>query len=54
MRIPKRCANDFSQEMEVDKYLGHVKYRCRIIGKLISIEALWKSFHPNTVIKDEL
>ena len=32
----------------------HVKCRCRIIGGLISIKVLWKSFHPNTPIKGEL
>ena len=25
-----------------------------VIGRLISIEVLWESFHPNTPIKDEL
>ena len=33
---------------------GHMKYRCRIIGRLISIEVLQESFHLNTPIKDEL
>ena len=33
---------------------GHVKYKCRIIDRLISIEVLWESFHPNTPIKGEL
>ena len=33
---------------------GHVKYRCRIIGKLISIKVLWKLFYPKNPIKDEL
>ena len=32
---------------------GHVKCRYRIIGRLISIEILWKSFHPNTLIKSK-
>ena len=33
---------------------GHMKCRYRIIGRLISIEVLWESFHPNTPIKGEL
>ena len=33
---------------------GHVKCRYRVIGRLISNEVLWKSFHPNTPIKGEL
>ena len=33
---------------------GHVKCRCRIIGRLIFIKVLWESFHPNTPIKGEL
>ena len=28
-----------------------MKCRCRIISRLISIEVLWESFHPNTLIK---
>ena len=54
MQIYKECANDCSQGIEVERNLGHVKYRHRIIGKLISIEVLWESFHPNTLIKNEL
>ena len=48
MRIPKRYANNFFQKIEAGKNSGHVKYRCRIIGRRISIEALWKFFHLNT------
>ena len=46
----KMCKRLFSKEEDS----GHVKCRYRIIGRLISIEVLWKSFHPNTPIKDEL
>ena len=52
MQILKKCINDFSQEMEECR--SHVKCRYKIIGKLIFIEVLWKSFHFNTLIKDEL
>ena len=34
----KKCANDFSQGME--EFRSCVKYRYRIIGRLISIEVL--------------
>ena len=54
MQIPKRCVSNFSKEIEVEKNSGHVKYRYKIIGRLISIEVLWKSFYPNTPIKGEL
>ena len=40
--------------MEIWKNLGHLKYKYRIIGRLISIKVLWKSFYPNTPIKGEL
>ena len=33
--------------------LGHMKYIYKIIDKLIFIEVLWKSSHPNTIIKGE-
>ena len=54
MQIPKMCVNDFSQGMEVWKNLNHVKCGYRIIGRLISIEVLWKLFYPNTSTKDKL
>ena len=34
--------------------LSYMKYRYRIIGKLIFIKVLWKLFHPNTPIKSKL
>ena len=40
VRIPERCANNFSQEMKVERNSGHMKCRCKIIGKLISIKVL--------------
>ena len=52
MRIPKRCANDFSQEVE--EFRSRVKCRDMVIDRLISIEVLLKSFCFNTPIKDEL
>ena len=52
MRIPKRCANNFSQEVE--EFRSHIKCRDMVIGKLISIEVLWEFFHSNTLIKGEL
>ena len=52
MRISKRCANDFSQEVE--EFRSCVKCRYMVIGKLISIEVLWESFYSNTPIKGEL
>ena len=51
MRFPKRCANNFFQELE--EFKSHVKCRDMIIGRLISIEVLWESFHFNTPIKGE-
>ena len=54
MRIPKRCVNNFYQKMKIERNSGHVKCRCRIIGRLISIKVLWESFYPNTPIKGEL
>ena len=33
---------------------GHVECKYRIIDRLISIEVLWKFFHPNTPIKGKL
>ena len=54
MQIPKRCANNFFQRMEVERNLGHVKCRYKVIDRLISIEVLWESFYPNTPIKGEL
>ena len=33
---------------------GQVKYKCKIIDRLISIKVLWKSFHPNIPIKSKL
>ena len=51
MRNPEKvCKRLFLKEEDS----GYVEYRYRIIGKLISIEVLWKSFHPNTPIKGEL
>ena len=40
--------------MKVERNSSHVKYSCKIIGRLISIKVLWESFYPNTPIKDEL
>ena len=54
MRISKRCVNNISQKIEVEKNWGHMKCRYRIIGKLISIKVLWEFFLLNTPIKDEL
>ena len=53
MQISKRCANNFSQRMEVERNLCYVKCRCKIIGKLIFIKILWKFFYPNAPIKGE-
>ena len=53
MRIPKRYANNFSQRIEIERNLSHVKYRDKIIGRLISIKVLWESFHLNTPIIGE-
>ena len=51
VRNPEKvCKRLFSEEEDS----GHVKCRYRIIGKLISIEVLWESFHPNTPFKGEL
>ena len=44
------CKQLFSGE----KNSGHIKCRYKIIDKLISIKVLWKSFHPNTSIKNKL
>ena len=33
---------------------NYVKNKYRIIDRLISIDVLWESFHPNTSIKDKL
>ena len=41
------CKRLFSEEED----LSHVKCRYRIIGRLISIEVLWESSHPNTLIE---
>lgn len=54
MQILKNCTNDFSQEIEVKKNSDHVKYRYKIISRLIFIEILWEFFYSNTPIKDEL
>ena len=51
VRIPKKYANDFFQEVE--EFKSYVKYRYMVIGRLISIEVLWESFHSNTLIKGE-
>ena len=53
MRIPERCANDFFEGIKVERNSGHVKCRCKIIGRLISIKVLWEFDHPNTPIKSE-
>ena len=37
--------------MEVEKNSSYVKWRCRIIDKLISIKVLWELFYSNTPIK---
>ena len=52
MQIPKRRTNNFSQQVE--EFRSRVKCKYMIIGRLISIEVLWKSFHSNTPIKSEL
>ena len=52
MRIPKRYANKFSQEVE--EFGSRVNYRYMVISKLISIEVLWESFYPNIPINGEL
>ena len=52
MRNPEKVCKQLFSEEEED--LGYIKYRCRIIGRLISIEVLLKSFHLNTPIKGEL
>ena len=46
----KVCKQLFSEEEDS----GHVECRYRIIGRLISIEVLWESFHPNTPITGAL
>ena len=38
VQIPKRCANDFSQEVE--KFRSSIKCRYMVIGRLIAIEVL--------------
>ena len=48
VRISKQYTNGFSQGIE--EFRSYVKYRYRVIGRLISIEVLWESFHPNTPI----
>ena len=46
----KMCKQLFLKEEDS----SHVKYRCKIIiGRLFSIKVLWKSLHPNTLIKGE-
>ena len=51
VRNPEKvCKRLFSEEEDS----GHVKYRYKIIGRLISIKVLWKFFPPNTLIKGEL
>ena len=51
MRNPEKvCKRLFSEEED----LCHVKCRCKIIGRLISIEVLWQLFYPNTLITGEL
>ena len=39
MQIPKKCANDFSQEVE--EFRSRVKCRYMVIGRLIFIKVLW-------------
>ena len=43
----KMCKQLFSEEDNSDP----VKYRCKIIDKLISIKVPWESSYPNTSIK---
>ena len=50
----EKVCKRLSQRMEAGRNSCHVKCRCRIIGKLISIKVLWESFHSNTLIKGEL
>ena len=45
----KMCKQLFSKKED----FSHVKYKYRIIGRLISIKVLWKFFYPNTPIKGE-
>ena len=52
MQIPKKCTNDFSQEVE--EFRSHVKCMYMVIDRLISIEVLWEFFYSNTPIKSEL
>ena len=40
-------------EIEIERNSSHLECRCRIIGRLMTIEVLWESFHPNTPFKDE-
>ena len=46
----KMCKRLFSEEEDS----SHVKSRCRIISRLISIKVLWEFFYPNTSIKGKL
>ena len=48
--LKKVCKQLFSEKDDS----GHVKYRYKIIGRLIFIEILWESFYPNILNKDEL
>ena len=48
--LEKICKQLFSEEEDS----GHMECRYKIIGRLIFIEVLWESFHPNTLIKSEL
>ena len=51
VRNPEKVCKQLFSEV---KDLGHVKCKCWIISRLISIEVLWESFHLNTPIKSEL
>ena len=48
--LEKMCKQLFLEKEDS----GHLKYRYRIIGRLISIKVLWEFFHPNTPSKGEL
>ena len=48
---PKKvCKQLFSEQEDSDQ----VKYKCKIISRLIFIKVLWESFHLNILIKVKL
>ena len=44
----------YKQLFSEEEDSNHVEYRYKIIGRLIFIKVLWKSFYSNTPIKDKL